>query len=62
MPGSAPVADDNGSDVWATIPFVYFNDQYPGQKDNFVKTTRYTFWNFIPLTLFENFRNSDSEF
>lgn len=42
---------------WASIKFLSNNENYPGQSDNFVRTTRYTFWTFIPLTLFENFRN-----
>ena len=50
-------AENEGNKEWATIPFLKFSEEYPGQHDNFVKTTRYTFWSFIPLTLFENFRN-----
>lgn len=42
---------------WAIIPFIYHNEDYPGQKDNFVRTSRYTWLSFIPMTLMENFRN-----
>ena len=42
---------------WASIQVFGENAQYPGQKDNEVKTTRYTALTFVPLTLFENFRN-----
>lgn len=56
------------SDVWATIeinadwsednnlPKSQFVTNYPGQKDNEVRTTRYRWYTFIPLTLLEQYR------
>jgi magnesium-transporting ATPase (P-type) len=41
---------------WATVSFLSPNQDWPGQSDNFVRTTRYTPLTFLPLTLFENFR------
>lgn len=42
--------------VWAHIKFLEHEKDYPGQKDNFIRTTRYTLLSFIPLTLLENYR------
>ncbi|KAK8900090.1 hypothetical protein M9Y10_002412 [Tritrichomonas musculus] len=55
-----PTSDQTSSNSytpWATIDVLGENPEYPGQKDNEVKTTRYTPLTFLPLTLFENFRN-----
>jgi magnesium-transporting ATPase (P-type) len=41
---------------WGTVHFLSPRADWPGQHDNFVRTTRYTLLTFIPLTLFENFR------
>lgn len=41
---------------WAKISVMGKNLDYTGQIDNYVKTHRYNILNFIPLTLFENFR------
>ncbi|KAH0789938.1 phospholipid-translocating P-type ATPase, flippase family protein [Histomonas meleagridis] len=47
---------EESSHVWATINILSENPEYPGQKNNEVRTSRYTIWSFIPLTLLENFR------
>ena len=49
-------SENQESDLWATVTFLHPRSDWPGQKDNFVRTTRYTIWTFLPLTLFENFR------
>ncbi|OHT15009.1 putative phospholipid-transporting ATPase IA [Tritrichomonas foetus] len=46
-----------GIDPWASIEIFGENKSYPGQKNNLVKTNRYNLITFLPLTLFENFRN-----
>ncbi|EAY06964.1 phospholipid-translocating P-type ATPase, flippase family protein [Trichomonas vaginalis G3] len=53
--GDTPHEEQNEG-PWAVIPFIYYQD-YPDQQDNYVRTTRYKWWSFIPLTLYENFRN-----
>lgn len=55
MENGANAAPQNDG-PWAIIPFIYYQT-YPGQQDNYVRTTRYNIWTFIPLTLYENFRN-----
>ncbi|OHS94038.1 phospholipid-translocating P-type ATPase, flippase family protein [Tritrichomonas foetus] len=50
---AAGIQDDN---PWGVIRFLYKSHSWPGQKDNFISTTRYTPLTFLPLTLFENFR------
>ncbi|OHT06421.1 putative phospholipid-transporting ATPase [Tritrichomonas foetus] len=42
--------------VWAKISINGENTKYPGQKGNEVRTTRYRWYTFIPLTLFEQYR------
>ncbi|EAY19929.1 phospholipid-translocating P-type ATPase, flippase family protein [Trichomonas vaginalis G3] len=44
-------------DAWATIKFLQPSKNYPGQKGNFIRTTRYTWWSFLPLSLLENYRS-----
>ena len=46
----------NSSDVWATIEVNGDNPDYPGQNGNEVRTTRYRWYTFIPMTLFEQYR------
>ena len=41
---------------WAEISVASDNPNYHGQKDNYVKTSRYSVANYIPLTIYENFR------
>lgn len=60
-------ADKKEGEIWATIEVnAYWGKDkdkkssyvknYPGQKDNEVRTTRYRWYTFIPLTLFEQYR------
>jgi phospholipid-transporting ATPase len=42
--------------VWSTISVGAMNPAYAGQADNEVRTTRYRWWTFVPLTLFEQYR------
>lgn len=54
--------DDNESssndqqNVWSRVEVLGENLDYPGQKGNEVRTSRYTVLTFLPLTLWENFR------
>ena len=47
---------ESNENIWAKIPFLEHPKEYPGQQDNFIRTTRYTLLTFIPLTLLENYR------
>ncbi|OHT00021.1 phospholipid-translocating P-type ATPase, flippase family protein [Tritrichomonas foetus] len=53
---SARISAAEQSNAWAVVHFLYPSNEWPGQKDNFISTTRYNAWTFLPLTLFENFR------
>ena len=53
---SNQVAATEKSKAWAVVHFLYPSSEWPGQKDNFISTTRYNALTFLPLTLFENFR------
>lgn len=44
------------SQRWAELSIMGDNSDYPGQRNNYIKTHRYSILNFIPLTLYENFR------
>ncbi|OHT08930.1 putative phospholipid-transporting ATPase DRS2 [Tritrichomonas foetus] len=57
IPDSKPSQTHDEISPWASVEVFGNNPDYQGQKDNIVKTTRYTILTFIPLTLFENFRN-----
>ena len=47
---------DLASNVWATIEINGPNDNYPGQKGNEIRTTRYRWYSFIPMTFLEQYR------
>ncbi|OHT10805.1 putative phospholipid-transporting ATPase DRS2 [Tritrichomonas foetus] len=56
---------DPNREIWATIEVngldypkgqININSQYPGQVGNEVRTTRYRWYTFIPLTLYEQYR------
>ena len=50
-------AEHPGSEgVWTTIQVLGSNPNYPGQKDNEIHTTRYRWWSFLPLMLYEQYR------
>ena len=43
-------------EIWATINVLSQNPHYPGQKGNEIRTTRYRWYSFVPLALFEQYR------
>lgn len=58
---SAPVSvalngNHTSGSLWTEVVIGRNNPDYPGQKDNYVRTHRYTILTFIPLTLLENYR------
>lgn len=47
--------DVNGN-IWASIDVNGANENYPGQKGNEIRTTRYRWYTFIPMTFLEQYR------
>lgn len=50
-------SENSSANFWADIKFLQPSKNYPGQSGNFIRTTRYTWWSFFPLTLLENYRS-----